>query len=588
MAKRRLSADSIASRIDWNLCFYCQMRTSENLICPGSVKRKNHDSKSTYEKIANNIEKFEGINQSPISIQFVAVDKGTLAEDLIQNNGKFHKSCSNKFSDLKLERAEKRFRMNQSEEGSVSTGDTVTEQNPQPSSSRRTSSRSIEPNIVQVSKCFFCDKTEGSLRKAMTFELEKRVRKCASILNDNVLLGKLSSGDLIAQEAVYHPTCLLSLYRTSRKKEEDEGTHENDSSKQIHGQVLAELAQYMEQEMNKGNHVFKLVDLADLYKERVQELGGRISGRVHTTKLKQRLLAHVDNLREYSDKKFLYLTFEENVGTVLKNCYRKTYDDEAFVLSEAAKLLRRDILSNPSMDFNGSFIEDCQKKFVPASVKSFVDAVIQGNRINESSLGLEQATLTISQLMIQNSIIRIRQDQETTKNRRSTCRESPIGIYLGSMVHAKTRKRAVVEKLYDIGLSISYDRVMDLSTKMGNRVLEHFEENQLVCPPILKRNLFTSAALDNIDHDPSSTTAEDSFHGTGISLFQHHTSEQSGFGSDYFSGPLPEKKKLSNLPDSYTDIRPISKFNDRPEIKDYSTTVFDETFDDSSEQEIRY
>ena len=32
---------------------------------------------------------------------------------------------------------------------------------------------------------------------------------------------------------------------------------------------------------------------------------------------------------------------------------------------------------------------------------------------------------------------------------------------------------------------------------------------------------FTTAAIDNIDHNPSSTTAKESFHGTGISLLQH-------------------------------------------------------------------
>ena len=59
------------------------------------------------------------------------------------------------------------------------------------------------------------------------------------------------------------------------------------------------------------------------------------------------------------------------------------------------------------------------------------------------------------------------------------------------------------------------------------RVLGHFEKEILVCPPILRQKLFTSADLD-IDHDPSSTTAKDSFHGTSISLFQHHTSDQHG------------------------------------------------------------
>ena len=37
----------------------------------------------------------------------------------------------------------------------------------------------------------------------------------------------------------------------------------------------------------------------------------------------------------------------------------------------------------------------------------------------------------------------------------------------------------------------------------------------------LKDGLFTSAAIDNIDSNPSSTTANSAFHGTSISIFQH-------------------------------------------------------------------
>ena len=96
----------------------------------------------------------------------------------------------------------------------------------------------------------------------------------------------------------------------------------DDTVKQIHGQVLSQLAQYMEEVAKDDikNNVFKLVDLATLYKEKVIELGGHTSERVHTTKLKNRLLAQVENLREYKDKKFSYLTFDENVGTILKSC----------------------------------------------------------------------------------------------------------------------------------------------------------------------------------------------------------------------------------------------------------------------------
>ena len=151
--------------------------------------------------------------------------------------------------------------------------------------------------------------------------------------------------DMIALDAMYHFTYLLNLYRECIQKE-TEVTYDH-TAKQIHGLVLSELAQYMEQVAKDDikNNVFKLVDLARLYKERIIELGGHTSERLHATKLKNRLLAHVENLREYKDKKLSYLTYDENVGTVLKSYYEKSFDNEAFLLSEAAKILRRDIFA---------------------------------------------------------------------------------------------------------------------------------------------------------------------------------------------------------------------------------------------------
>ena len=77
-------------------------------------------------------------------------------------------------------------------------------------------------------------------------------------------------------------------------------------------------------------------------------------------------------------------------------------------------------------------------------------------------------------------------------------------------------------------------------------------------------------ALDNIDHNSSSTTSEDSFHGTGVSLFEHKTREHDGLDQN-----ISGNKKLSNLSDSYTDIRPVSRFNNSPEIANYSTINLD-------------
>lgn len=88
--------------------------------------------------------------------------------------------------------------------------------------------------------------------------------------------------------------------------------------------------------------------------------------------------------------------------------------------------------------------------------------------------------------------------------------------------------REVVETLFDLGLSISYDGVMEISTSIGNCVCEQYHRDQVVCPPNVRQGLFTTAAVDNMDHNPSTTTATDSFHGTRISLFQQPNNRNSG------------------------------------------------------------
>ena len=87
--------------------------------------------------------------------------------------------------------------------------------------------------------------------------------------------------------------------------------------------------------------------------------------------------------------------------------------------------------------------------------------------------------------------------------------------------YSTTKISAGDNDLIDLGLYISYDRVMEISTTIGNHVCNYYQQKEVVCPPNLREGLFTTAAIDNIDHNPSSTTATDALHGTGISLFQH-------------------------------------------------------------------
>lgn len=138
------------------------------------------------------------------------------------------------------------------------------------------------------------------------------------------------------------------------------------------------------------------------------------------------------------------------------------------------------------------------------------------------------------------------------------------------MIHMKTCKRALVDTFFDLGLCISYDRVLDISTELGNKICHHYEVEKAVCPPQLKGGLFTTAAVDNIDHNPSSTSAHDSFHGTGISLFQHPHDTFTGVQQNVATNPdntqRGPKRKAAQLPDMYTNVPPVAMLRQDPPV----------------------
>lgn len=70
--------------------------------------------------------------------------------------------------------------------------------------------------------------------------------------------------------------------------------------------------------------------------------------------------------------------------------------------------------------------------------------------------------------------------------------------------------------------------------------------------------MFTTAACDNIDHNPSSVTAKDSFHGTGISLIQHPTKAFDGADRGVCLMNNTGARTISPLPQSYTNVPPAA------------------------------
>ena len=194
--------------------------------------------------LASNILQFSVIRSLPIPINVEKLDEGGgIAETLMQRKAKLHKSCRNKFSNMKLKRADKRKIQEEPESLNVL--------NFTRACSGATTSKTEK-------SCFFCGRSSETLHEASTF----------------VLIAKLSAGDMISQEAVYHAKCLVALYN---KADRSKQSKINGNEKRTQGIALAQLVAYIEETRaeTKGSAptVFRLAELTDMYSNSMPQLG---------------------------------------------------------------------------------------------------------------------------------------------------------------------------------------------------------------------------------------------------------------------------------------------------------------------------
>lgn len=533
----RSKTRSQQEKLDWRKCLFCQKVTNEKLQCPCNNKRA-ADIGAGYRTLADNLQGFAELGEINLPYDLKELDDGSgVPQYLEKNKACWHKSCHLKYSTEKLSRARKRHKPDENVAGGCKF------------------TRRSAP-IEQPTDCFFCGGVEaGELRKASTMGLDARVRECALSLQDQALLGKLSAGDMVAQDAVYHPKCLATLYKKANKILES-APSQTKSESIAHSIALAELVSYIEDKKDDNvSPVFKLADLSELYNERLKQLG--VHSCVHTTRLKNRIMAQFANLQSYTEGRHVYLAFQEDVAVAVKLAYTDQCDDDALCLAKAAKIIRRDIMQCKNT-FDGSFEPDCQEKSVPKSVLSLVSMVLEGPNIKQQTDNpVSQASLTISQLLVHNS--RTHAQKASSYTRHSKDHETPLPIYVGVNIHGKTRKRELIDDMFRLGLSVSYDRVLSISSDLANKVCAHFHAIGVVCPPHLRTGLFTVGAVDNIDHDPSSTTAKTSFHGTGMSLFQLPTINELGTSQVVSSETqlCGDQRNISYLPEYYANVPPV-------------------------------
>ena len=286
-----------------------------------------------------------------------------------------------------------------------------------------------------------------------------------------------------------------------------------------------------------------------------------MGNRIHSTRLKIRLLSALPDLTAHVQGREI-LTFEEDIGLALvKAC--DGYSD-AVHLMRAAQVIRKELLNIKIKQFDGFFTSECQRDSVPSSLLALVNMIQDGPNIKHQSQLVSNASttaaLSVSQLVVFNSVKQSRNSKPSVNVRHDRDHETPLPLYLGLKVHAVTLNKTLVDTLFHLGLCISYDRVLQIQSDIANGVCQRYEMEMVVCPPNMRRGLFAIAAVDNIDHNPSSATAKDSFHGNGISLMQHQSQSFHGYDRDWdIIGSLRSStRSVSFLPSDYASIPPAA------------------------------
>lgn len=208
---------------------------------------------------------------------------------------------------------------------------------------------------------------------ACTFTIDQTIREYAEIVQDRSLLGKLSEGDMHALDAKYHSSCKLTLYNKSKKALAERGI--NDAHEQNELTVLSQLLSFIEEEReSKSMSLFKMSELCKVYDSQFRELHCSYNKKVHTTRLKERLLHMVPNLQAQRQGKETVLIFDTDVSSLLN--FARTLDDDAFHLARAAQIVRKDILSKDYC-FDGTV--KASADVVPESLRALTGMIMHGN-----------------------------------------------------------------------------------------------------------------------------------------------------------------------------------------------------------------
>lgn len=296
----------------------------------------------------------------------------------------------------------------------------------------------------------------------------------------------------------------------------------------------------------------KLADLVAMYQDRLSKLL-RVDVEdlpyVHSTRFREKIQSQFPSLR--ADKEGRDIVLRHTSTSILHNIHDEDQDQDALAFQRFVKSLRRTIFNSP-VSFDGSLSQEREKESVPSALLAAVNTLMYGCTVTSENAACQPA-LTIAQLVMLNIQKKVPKG-EIVRNKREL--EAPFPLYLALSTYGRSRCRKATDEMHKFGVSVSSDRIMEVTSDLCNLVAARAKEEGILCPISLQEGRFTIGAYDNIDHNPSSRTSKGSFHGTSISIFQTGdvTGLKRNLATTFKSVEVKGERSVPLLPECYSKI----------------------------------
>ena len=187
-----------------------------------------------------------------------------------------------------------------------------------------------------------------------------------------------------------------------------------------------------------------------------------IEEKAQTTRLTQRLLNSIPKLVISTVNKNTVVLFGDNIDELIVD-YVKSPDEFYAALRKVVHPMRLEIIQQDSK-FTGSFHSLNQVQSVPKTVLALASALIEGEIT--SSDQPSQEVLSVAQISVSQtskSSKRRAKLKKPTRERHRKNQETPLLQYAGLKIFYTSRSHKLIYALYHVGLSVSYDWVLELT-----------------------------------------------------------------------------------------------------------------------------